>query len=228
MPSGAMVSLVPAIRRITITTLAIFWVAGVVLSARYLLRYEKTPGRLDSAPLHWPQGVAEAGDKRLPTLVVVLHPRCSCSRASLTELKKAAESFQTPFNALLLLSKPSSGGGDLQKMSSMDTLRDWHAQVVLDEDGALAARFGAQTSGEVILYSAEDLTARRNLLYAGGVTGARGMEGENPGAEALVRAFREQRHQASRPVFGCGLFSFGPDGKSSVALTGTERPRVTR
>ena len=193
-----------------IVALAVLWVAGVLAGARYLLRYEKTPGREASAPVRWPKGVAETGEAGLPTLVVALHPRCSCSRASLSELERAAQGFRMPFNALLLIYQPVSGGSDWQNNALYrDAQRNLHAQVVPDTGGALASKFGAETSGEVILYSRQERSGQRTLLYAGGVTGARGMDGANAGADELVQAFEEQRKQAGRPVYGCGLSTFG-------------------
>ncbi|RXH54802.1 hypothetical protein GRAN_3906 [Granulicella sibirica] len=82
-----------------------------------------------------------------------------------------------------------------------------HALIVPDTEGALAAKFGAETSGEVMLYSPQDRQKRRGLLYAGGVTGARGMDGENAGVDALARAFANQRKETARPVFGCSFLS---------------------
>lgn len=93
-----------------------------------------------------------------------------------------------------------------------------HAQVLSDLEGRSAARFGAETSGEVLLYTAQDQIGRRHLLYAGGVTGARGMTGANAGARALVQTYRQQQEELGRPVFGCGLLALGGKAKIDLAV----------
>ncbi len=225
MPSIQAGRLVAAGRNTIILVLAMAWVSGLFAVTRFLLSYEKTPGTKSIAPENWPKGVAETGQAGWPTLVVTLHPRCSCSRASTTELERASQQFHTPFNALLLVYQPKVHGK--QQTASRpeergtdhgvngwrnddlyrDLQREMHAQMVPDIDGAFAASFGAKTSGEVLLYSPHDSLGQRHLLYAGGVTGARGMSGPNAGADALVRAFQEETQQAGWPVFGCGLLS---------------------
>jgi len=72
--------------------------------------------------------------------------------------------------------------------------------VLRDEDGAEAARFGAATSGTVALYR------DGKLLFNGGITPARGHEGDSFGKERLVSLLttgKADRNDA--PVFGCSL-----------------------
>jgi hypothetical protein len=73
--------------------------------------------------------------------------------------------------------------------------------VVRDDDGAEMGRFGALTSGQVVLY---DPSGR--LLFAGGITASRGHEGGNAGRDAIV-ALVTGTDAAPRatPVFGCAL-----------------------
>jgi len=70
-----------------------------------------------------------------------------------------------------------------------------------DDDGVEAARFGAATSGQVILYDRDG-----RLLFSGGITASRGHAGDNDGRDAIVSLLgggRGTRH--SSPVFGCSL-----------------------
>jgi hypothetical protein len=70
-----------------------------------------------------------------------------------------------------------------------------------DEDGVEANRFGAGTSGQVVLYDSEGA-----LLFRGGVTAARGCRDGNPGLEALLSCLaRGVPDFTPRPVFGCPL-----------------------
>lgn len=71
-----------------------------------------------------------------------------------------------------------------------------------DETGFEARRFHAETSGQTLLYSRSG-----TLLFEGGVTLARGHEGDNPGRSALQELIDNgHSEQTHTPVFGCGLF----------------------
>jgi hypothetical protein len=70
-----------------------------------------------------------------------------------------------------------------------------------DENGREAARFGIATSGGVVLYDQQG-----KLLFHGGITPARGHEGDSFGRErilSLLATGKADRNDA--PVFGCWL-----------------------
>src|SRR5258708_6194734 len=66
------------------------WPAGVAVGLAVLWRYASRPGLAAAAPGRWPDavGVARAADRA--TLLVSVHARCPCSRASLAELGEIA------------------------------------------------------------------------------------------------------------------------------------------
>src|SRR4051812_12322560 len=64
----------------------VVWLAVVVAGLGALVRYANTNGAVASAPNEWPVASRLARAAPLPTLVMLVHPRCSCSRASLGEL----------------------------------------------------------------------------------------------------------------------------------------------
>jgi hypothetical protein len=77
--------------------------------------------------------------------------------------------------------------------------------MVHDHDGVEARRFGAATSGQVILYD-----ARGTLLFSGGITPARGHSGDSTGRDAILALLIDGSSEASEtPVFGCSLFDPG-------------------
>jgi glyoxylase-like metal-dependent hydrolase (beta-lactamase superfamily II) len=73
--------------------------------------------------------------------------------------------------------------------------------VLVDPDGLEAERFGAKTSGHVLVY---DSAGR--LLFSGGITGSRGHEGDNDGSDSVLRLLTHgpppRRHTL---VFGCPI-----------------------
>ena len=198
----------PKPRRLLLAGMALMWFVALVPGVRYLLKFESKAGRQGLAPSAWHSTALPAGDAHSPTLLVALHPKCSCSDATLSELEEASQTFQSPYNSILLIDPPQGTTFDWQRISSYrEAQKALQARVVLDPGGTIASSFGAFTSGDVLLYSAEDTHSRRSLLFAGGVTGARGMVGANRGLEALEIAFHHPENNllATAPVFGCGL-----------------------
>ena len=167
-----------------------------------LTQYKSVPGPSASAPLRWPAQSALRRDAGLPTLVLFAHPKCPCTSASLSELRAALSGFGGRVQAIVAFSAPVGAERDWQTTGAWQAAREIPGVVtVLDPDGAETARFGAKTSGHVVLYGAEGA-----LLFSGGITASRGHEGDNPG-RARVRALLEDPRAAGgkTPVFGCEL-----------------------
>jgi hypothetical protein len=75
--------------------------------------------------------------------------------------------------------------------------------VVRDDEGVEAGRFRAATSGQTMLYDAAG-----KLLFSGGITSARGHEGDNAGRAAVVSLLTTgEAGREGTPVFGCPLFA---------------------
>ncbi len=85
--------------------------------------------------------------------------------------------------------------------------------IVSDQGGALAHRFGAQTSGQTYLYNPAG-----RLLFSGGLTAARGHEGDSAGLNAALALVRGQTPVQTRtPVFGCSLFPISQPEKKDLS-----------
>ena len=76
------------------------------------------------------------------------------------------------------------------------------AEVRLDRDGVESRRFGAETSGAVRVYSPDG-----RLVFSGGLTSARGHEGDSEGTIAIAALLAGTSSAASSPTFGCPLAS---------------------
>jgi hypothetical protein len=137
------------------------------------------------------------------TLMMFLHPRCPCSRASLRELDRLLGAAPKALTAIVVMIEPPGAG---QGWAETDLLASAKAiagvRVIVDERGQIAERFGARTSGEVGLYDEQG-----RLLFQGGITPARGHEGDSLGREAILLLVRHQPAGSCSPAFGCPLVS---------------------
>ncbi len=88
------------------------------------------------------------------------------------------------------------GSGDLCRAA-----RRLGAEVRIDVDGSSALELGMLTSGQVLLY---DPSGR--LRYQGGITSARGHQGDNQGQKTVERILHGEDLPLSKlPVYGCSL-----------------------
>ena len=183
---------------------ATFLVAGwaVLVAAGFvgLARYKSIAGSMAEAPARWPVATKLVRKGGRPALVMFAHPHCSCTRASLAELNRLAA--ERSFDTLVVFISPLGAPADfVQSDLWRSAAAIPRARVVRDEGGVEAQRFGAGTSGAALLYSGDG-----TLLFRGGITPARGHEGDSFGRErvlALLDGRPADRHDA--PVFGCQL-----------------------
>jgi hypothetical protein len=184
------------------TLLGAVWLAALAFGARTLFRYQTTPGRVGLLSSTWPSLsiVPRQADK--PTLLMVAHPHCPCTRASVGELAQIMAHAVGKVNAYVLFVKPSGAGAD---WDDTDLRRSAAAipgvTVLTDENGNEARRFGAETSGHTLVFDRDG-----TLVFSGGITATRGHAGANAGESAVVAALRQEPIPRSRtPVFGCSL-----------------------
>jgi hypothetical protein len=195
----------------------LIWVGSIASGLSVLWAYDNTPGDAAHAPADWPAASRLAPDANGPTLVVLAHPRCTCTAASLDELAELL--VRTPHlpRVYVLFLKPVDVSGAEEREWAEDAwlwqraTRIPGVTVVRDVDGREAHRFDAFTSGQAMLYDAAG-----RLLFSGGLTGARGHAGDNAGRASLLALLtHEGAHYSTTPVFGCPLFA--PRAAGSVS-----------
>ena len=180
------------------------WLACAVAGLWVLWSYENTPGDAASSARRWPTDATLARSTDRPTLVLLAHPQCTCTRASLAELAEVLGRTRNPPKTYVLFLKPSQfftgwEQTDLWRIASSLP----NVTVLRDDDGVEAGRFGAVTSGQTLLYDAGG-----ELIFSGGITGARGHAGDNAGRRALIALLdRKELLRRATAVFGCSLFS---------------------
>jgi hypothetical protein len=179
------------------------WVAALGVGFAVLLRYEATPGAGGGPPVRWPAGSAMERPRDLPTLLMFAHPQCVCTRASLTELERLKRRFEGRLAVYVVFLRPSEASDEWDRSDLWDRAAAMPGvTAVRDMDGVEAVRFGAATSGHTLVYD-----ARGRLQFSGGLTAARGREGEAPGARRIVALLTTGKAEgaAASPVFGCAL-----------------------
>jgi hypothetical protein len=189
---------------IWVNVFAAFWLACAIGGLYVIWAYENGPGVSASAGPRWPgdSRLVAAGDR--PTLVFLAHPQCSCTTASLGELAESLARATVLPKTYVVFLKPSSMPDGWEKTALWSSAASLpNTTVVRDDDGREAERFGSVTSGQTLLYDATGA-----LIFSGGITGARGHAGDNPGRSALVDLLNHvSPATTSTNVFGCSLFA---------------------
>ncbi len=177
------------------------WAATVGAMYRSIRRFEATPGRGAEALPSWPakSKIARAHDRW--TLVMLIHPRCGCTRASIQELERIVEMTGPSVLPYLVAYRPSDFQSGWEKTEVLDAAsRVQRARIVIDNDGEEAKLFGGFTSGQTYLYDREGM-----LRFSGGITSLRGHAGVNRGSMDVVDIVQSKTRQGVHPVFGCAI-----------------------
>jgi hypothetical protein len=188
--------------RATLAVAVTVWFVAVMTGIVAMARYKGAPGEPANAPHQWPAASTLPRVAGKPTLILLAHPMCSCTRASLAELSRIVERTGDKLTTHVVFTYPA---GATESWLHSDV---WHQakaipglDVRADPGGVETARFGAATSGQVLLYD-----AKGKLAFAGGITIARGHEGTSPGANRVIALVTQGHAELSQaPVFGCSL-----------------------
>jgi hypothetical protein len=192
---------------------AAVWAVALASGFGALLQYQMKAGAPAVAPTEWPRGVDVNFDSRRCNLVMFAHPKCPCTNASLEELKVALTLGRGEINPTICFFDPDGVSADWTQTSLVRAAREVPGlNVIIDQNGAIAAKFGALTSGQVLMFDGQ---GRR--VFAGGITGSRGHAGYNRGLAlvlGLARGDISENQQA--PVFGCALHDAADSGKEAL------------
>lgn len=193
---------IPRSTRTWLTIACLIWAGSVGSGLFVLWQYSLAPGVRASAPDAWPAQSTVGFVPGRANLVLAAHPHCPCTRASLAELARIVARESDRIAVHVLFVRPA---GQPERWVDGDL---WEAaaaipgvEVLNDDGGREASRFGAHTSGQVVLF---DAAGRRR--FQGGITAARGHEGDNYGKAAVIGVVERGRaERGETPVFGCAL-----------------------
>ncbi|SRR5712691_5061954 len=191
-------------RQIFVIASIALWLAAIGAGLSVLWNYENRPGASLAAPPEWPADSRIQRDSDRPTLVMLAHPQCPCTRASIGELARLMTEASGRLTAYVLFVKPEIFSTDWEKTDLWESAGLIPGVRVMKDDGGVEARrFHALTSGQTVLYDKNG-----KLLFSGGITSARGHSGDNPGRSAIVSLIDTgEANQRNTEVFGCALFS---------------------
>jgi hypothetical protein len=183
------------------------WLLAMTAGFYTLLEYANTPGDAGRPVSDWPAESQIVRDPRRANLVLAVHPHCPCSRATIDALAHVMTCCPDLATAHVLFYRPADFPEGWQRTDLWQSAaRIPGVTTVCDQEGLEALRFGAETSGHVVLYSATG-----ELLFSGGITVSRGHQGSNPGLESLIFCLTQGKPDRTPwPVFGCPLLN--PEG----------------
>jgi len=208
--------------KVLILLAAIVWLACAVLGVAYLTRLKNTPAGQDAAfPAAFPPDSRLIVDGERPTLIVFAHPKCPYTHATLGELARLLADLDGEVSTYVVFIRPPDESDDwtqTELRSAAEAIPN--VQVVIDRDNRETNIFNAYASGSTLLY---DRAGR--LRFHGGLTAARGHEGDNAGRRAIFEIVTsETSNTGESAIFGCPLHKKDCDGELIEA--GTEESPI--
>jgi len=187
------------------------WLGAVTAGMSILHRYSVTPGVSGTAGPQWPRASHIPFTTAPFTLVMVIHPHCPCSRASIGELSILMAHSGGKLAAYVVFVEPPGFGERWTKTDLWSSAGSIPGVRRIIDRGGEAKLFGAATSGQTMVY---DRNGR--LRFSGGITLARGHYGDNDGVSAILATLgapskgnRDEpiTNRTTTEVYGCPLFA---------------------
>lgn len=176
------------------------WGLAAAAGMFVLMAYSQSAGNQGHPTLARSAGIAVSDEGY--TLVMAVHPRCPCTRASVYELERLAVRCRGLLRCRVLVYEPEGGGegwGSNDPFSLGARLPS--AEIQADPGGRIAAALGCEVSGAVVLFDAQGTPQ-----FWGGITPGRGHAGDNRGSDAIASLVLGQSQLVqTSPVYGCGL-----------------------
>ncbi len=140
---------------------------------------------------------------KTPKILLFVHPRCPNTIATVRQLRNILlhDKYEVSVR-MIVICPPGCSESWFETPLLEEARRIEDLEVILDYGGVLSKRYGALTSGMLLVYN-----ERNNLVFQGGITPTLGHEGECSGKRSLEQSLTgktpDEKHAA---VFGCPLF----------------------
>lgn len=188
--------------RLVIVVALVAWVAAVIGGFAAAMIHEQTPAEEHSVVSSWPKDTECQPPSLRPMLVMFVHPKCPCVRASFEELANLRQASGDSFDLQCVFLQPEGATWRSEETAYWQTAQALKpCQMIVDHSGLEHRRFGATTSGEVFLFSTDG-----RLQFRGGITISRGHSGESAGRLAIEAILKNSLPRLfETPVYGCPL-----------------------
>ena len=180
----------------------LIWIFVIVVGSKALIRYEYGSTEPGESPSQWPVHANIQPPRGKYVLVMVAHPDCPCTRATVSQLEELMTRLSGKLVAYVLFSKPGASAQEVRTAELWKkAARIPGVSVLYDSQGAESATFGGLVSGQTMLYNPAG-----RLVFTGGLTSARGRDGHSAGTEIVLRRVTEgATAPVDTAVFGCSL-----------------------
>jgi len=181
--------------------IAAFWACACVTGLVVMHRVETTGLPPAANTPSWPVNSPISRSSGRGTILMAIHPRCSCTKASLEGLRSFTEAATDPVDVVCLATIPEGADSDWTEGPNCQLARSIPGvTLILDPDGRIAAMHGLNTSGEVAAFDRDG-----KGFFTGGLTPGRGLAPSRNVVATLLDSSRPEGD--STPVFGCALVS---------------------
>lgn len=177
------------------------WLALLLCGVWVSLGFEKTPAKVIQSAGAVSSNSLNFSKSKEFQLVVFAHPQCACTKATLSELARfLGRNKNVSGRVYFIVPKAFASWKNSETFKLASRISG--VDVRIDNDGQLAKDFKASASGECFLFD-----RKSTLLFHGGITLARGHEGDNSGLEQLTAIVQRKSELTARNVvYGCSLF----------------------
>lgn len=177
------------------------WILVLVSGVFAFANYSYTPGKPADLQITWPSLSSLKPSLKQPELLVFLHPKCSCSHATLADLARLIPDIGSRAHVRVVFN-------DLGDPSLLEESHSYAmaseipgVELVKDPNGVQSNLFGVKTSGQMFLYDEQGV-----LVFSGGLTPSRGHEGESQGSITVLKWLNTRELQwKTSDVFGCSM-----------------------
>lgn len=176
----------PALRSALVGVAVALWLSMVAIGSASIMLWEFKAG---------PRGVAEPKKGRGFEAIMVAHPDCPCTIASLHALRDLVVKEDGKLRASVYFVGRDDGRSTRTERAAAD-IPDVVVRWISPRD---AIRYGAITSGHVTLYRGGA------PIFEGGLSASRAVEGPSAGRVAIDAAVNGEAFSRWSPVFGCPL-----------------------
>ena len=193
----------------------IVWLVAVAAGLRGMLVYSNAAGVPGKPPAQWPKDSKIPRTPGLATIVVIGHPKCPCTRATVGELALLMAHVQNKASAVVVLVHPHGTPDHWEQTDLWNSAAQIPGVTVMsDIDELETDRFRAQVSGQTMLYNPSG-----KLLFSGGITASRGHSGDNAGRTAIASfLLTGSAATTETPVFGCTIHEPKPLAQNGEKL----------